>query len=260
MKNDDIQKKIAHLFTEHYPKCDFNFVTVNNTLFFKSFFNVDKQFIDFQMMDDSITNIRTSNKYLPEVKNLLSINKMKRTDFNIIQDFFSQFLSNENFNKTFTLKLNLKINELFSFKRFGATTSFTLPIKTGTDIHSRFRCKLKGSIFSYHFENHFKMKYDGTIVLVPIIIFFEQQKNEQMIAFNIYDQTIHRIRNQAFYFEDFFENSEPYDSAYHGDVFVDEYIDNYILHTLDEEIRESLIVLPRERLSEKVDILSMYMI
>lgn len=262
---NDIEKPIAELFLTTYPKSRFEFKQINDTLFFKSWFEKgqdEKMFVQFHVRDDSIINIKTINKYLPEVKKLLTINKMKRSDFNIVLGLFDQLLSNENFSKTLTIHQNLKINEMFSFKREGTTSGFTLPFRTATDIYSRFQCKLRKGIFSYHYENHFKMKRDGTILLVPVITFFDHQKNEQRYAFNIYEQTIHCIKDEEFYFEDYFENSTLFDPIYHGDVFIDSYIDNYILNELedDDDVRQELILYPREQLSGKVDLLSMYMI
>lgn len=76
-----MQQPISDIFTSRYPKSTFTFDEVNDIILFKSFFNKDKQFVDFTIRNNSITGIKTSNKYLPEIKKLLSINKMKRSDF-----------------------------------------------------------------------------------------------------------------------------------------------------------------------------------
>jgi hypothetical protein len=262
MNDNKIPQPIADLFDSRYPKSKFESKSINDIIIFKSTFDKEKQFVDFIFKKNSITTIKTNNKYLPEVKKLLSINKMKRSDFKIIDDFFTIINLNSNFNKIFYTENRVLPTEICSFKREGTTSSFTLPFIANTHSRTYLITKIRKSYFMYYLENHFKMTRDGTILIVPMITLFEHQKNEHVFAFNIYDQSIHRIRNEEFYFEDLFANNEPFNPDYHGDVFVDEYIDNYILNTLDDddEIRESLIVLPRDRLSEKVDILSMYMI
>lgn len=262
MNDNKLPQPITDLFASRYPKSKFESKSINDIIIFKSTFDKGKQFVDFIFKQNSITTIKTNNKYLPEVKNLLSINKMKRIDFKIVDDFFKLMIANSNFDKIFSVVNKLTNNDMFSFRKEGATSDFTLPFVASSNTGSYFITTIRKSYYRYYFENHFKMKKDGTILLVPIIRFFQHQKNEHVFAFNIYDQTIHRIRHEEFYFEDLFANNEPFNPEYHGDVFVDEYIDNYILNTLDDddEIRESLIVLPRDRLSEKVDILSMYLI
>lgn len=260
MKTIDIQQPISDIFTSRYPKSTFTFKMVNDLILFKSFFVKDKEFVDFTIRNNSITAVKTSNKYLPEVKKLLSINKMKRGDFKIVADFFDLMNSNSNFNKIFSIDNKLSHNEMFSFKKEGSL--FKLPLVCTGDKASFFITKMKKSYFRYYFENHFKLTKDGNILLVPVITVFEHQKNEHKFAFNIYNQTIYRVRKEEFYFEDFFENNELFNAEYHGDVFVDEYIDHYVLNELDDDddIRKELILYPREHLSGKVDLLSMYMI
>jgi len=261
MNDDKIPQPIADLFASRYPKSKFESTSINDIIIFKSTFDKEKQFVDFIFKKNSITTIKTNNKYLPEVKKLLSINKMKRSDFKIIDDFFTLINSNSNFDKIFYMENKILPTEICSFKR-DSTSAFTLPFIANTHSRTYLITKISKSYFMCDLENHFKITKDGTILIVPMITFFGHQKNEHIFAFNIYDQTIHRIRNEEFYFEDLFENNELFNPEYHGDIFVDAYIDNYILNTLDDddEIKESLIVLPRERLSEKVDILSMYLI
>jgi hypothetical protein len=260
MKKNNVQQSISDIFTSRYPKSTFTFDDVNDVILFKSFFNKDKQFVDFTIINNSIIAIKTSNKYLPEIKKLLSINKMKRSDFKIVTDFFDQMKSNSNFNKMFYIDNKLSNNDMFSFKKEGSL--FKLPLVYPSSTPSFFITKISKSYFRYYFENNFKLTRDGNILMVPTITLFEHQRNEHKFAFNIYNQTIYRIRKEEIYFEDFFENNEVFNAEYHGDVFVDEYIDNYILNELDDDdgIRQELILYPREQLSGKVDLLSMYMI
>jgi hypothetical protein len=260
MKNINIQQLISDIFTSRYPKSTFTLDEVNDIVLFKSVFDKDKQFVDFTIKKKSITTIKTNTKYLPEVKKLLSINKMKRSDFRIVTDFFKLLSSNSNFNKMFSIENRLSNDDMFSFKKEGS--SFRLPLVYPIGEQSFFITKMSKSYFRYYFENNFKITKDGTILMVPIITVFEHQKNEHKFAFNIYNQTIYRIRKEEVYFEDFFENNEVFNADYHGDVFVDEYINNYVLNTLedDDSIRQELISYPRERLSDKVNLLSMYMI
>lgn len=262
MNDENIQQPIANLFTSHYPTSKFEFKTVSGISVFKSTFDKEKQFVDFIIKANSFTNIKTNTKYLPEVKRLLSINKMKRNDLKIIDHFFRLMTTNDNFEKIFTIENRLSNTDMFMFRKEGDTSAFTLPLVASSNVGSYFITKFRKSYYRYFFENNFKITRDGTILMVPIIRFFQNQKNEHVFAFNIYNQTIHRIREEAFYFDDFFENSEIFDPAYHGDVFVNEYIDHYVLKTLDDndDIRKELVLYPLDRLSDKVDLLSMYMI
>ena len=187
---------------------------------------------------------------------------MKRSDFQVVNDFFDLISSNSNFNKIFYTENRVMPTEICSFTREGTTASFKLPFIANTHSRTYLITKISKSYFMYYLENHFKMTKDGNILIVPMITFFEHQKNEHVFAFNIYNQTIHLIRNEEFYFEDLFENNEVFNAGYHGDVFVDQYINNYILNTLedDDSIRQELILYPPEQLSSKIDLLSMYMI
>jgi len=260
MKTINLQNLINDIFTSRYPKSNFTLDEVNDVFLFKSFFDKDKQFVDFTIKNKSITNIKTNNKYLPEVKKLLSINKMKRSDFKIVTDFFNLISSNSNFNKMFYIENKLSNDDMFSFKKEGSL--FRLPLVYPSSKQSFFITKMSKSYFRYYFENNFKITRDGNILMVPTITLFEHQKNQHKFAFNIYNQTIYRVRKECVYFEDFFENNEVFNAAYHGDVFVDEYIDNYIINSFedDDDIKQLLIRLPREHLYEKVELLSMYMI
>lgn len=262
MNDDKIPQPIADLFNSRYPKSKFESKSINDIIIFKSTFDREKQFVDFIFKKNSITTIKTSNKYLPEVKRLLSINKMKRNDLKIIDHFFRLMMTNVNFEKIFTIENRLSNTDMFTFRKEGDTSAFILPLVASSNVGSYFITKFRKSYYRYFFENNFKITRDGTILMVPIIRFFQNQKNEHIFAFNIYNQTIHRIREESFYFDDFFENSELFDPTYHGDVFVNEYIDHYVLKTLDDkdDIRKELVLYPLDRLSDKVDLISMYMI
>lgn len=262
MNDNKIPQPIADLFVERYPKSKFESTSINDIIIFKSTFDKENQFVDFIFKKNSITTVKTNNKYLPEVKNLLSINKIKRSDFQVVNDFFDLISSNSNFDKIFYTENRVLPTEICSFKREGTTSAFTLPFIANTHSRTYLITKISKSYFMYYLENHFKMTKDGNILIVPMITLFEHQKNEHIFAFNIYNQTIHLIRNEEFYFEDLFENNEVFNAGYHGDVFVDQYINNYILNTLedDDSIRQELILYPPEQLSSKIDLLSMYMI
>lgn len=258
MAHHQIEKLITDLFKSQYPNCKFDFKYYNDIIHFSSTF-ADKVFVNFTVRKNSISQVKTINRYIPEVKKLFHIHKMKRTDFKIVDDFFTQISSNINFNKVFTIKNTITANEWVSFKK--ESKFFVIPSEPSTKSRCVFIGKLRNTHYRCSFENNFKMSKDGSIFIVPMIRLFDYQKNSQVFAFNIYNQTIVRVKKEEFFFEDFFENNEIFNSDYHGDVFVDEYIDNILYDVSeDDEIRQELILYPRDKLSAKVDLISMYMI
>lgn len=258
MKAIDTKQMITDLFQKRYPKTTVDFKKYKESYYFSSNFD-DKSFVRFVIQGGTISHIKTNNRYLPEVKNLFSIHKMKRIDFKIIDEFFRLINSNSNFNKVFKLRNNMTANDWFSFKR--SSDFFSLPLLPDTKYSSFLVDKLHNIHYRIYFENHFKMNKNGSFFIVPMIKFFDNRKNKQLFAINIYEKTIHYVKKEEFFFDDFFENNAIFDPEYHGDVFVDEYIDN-LIYQLDssDEIRQELILYPRDKLSTKVDLLSMYTI
>lgn len=260
MAPHQIEKLITDLFKSRYPNCEYKFQHYNGMIQFSSTFG-DRDFLIFSVKQNSFCEIKTINRYLPETKKLFSINKMKRTDFRIVDEFFNTIIENHNFNKMFKIKNSIKPNDWVNFVK--GSKFFVLPFTPSINpAHVPFFIdKLHNTHYRCSHENHFKMNKNGEILIVPMISVFGWQRREQVFAFNIYEQKICRVKKEEFFFEDLFENNEEFNSEYHGDVLVDEYID-YLLLELSEqdEIRQELILYPRNQLSDKVDLLSMYRI
>ncbi len=253
--NEDIVKSV---FKDRYPKFRGEFSFINNNTLVKYYSNTDTKFIQFFMKSGYINGIQTNNKHLPEVKNLLSLNKMKRSSLNIINDALNMINVNKHFNFLFDIEYTFKINEPFSFIKGGSDFS----LSSATKRTNYYQCKIHKSYYTYKIYNYFKIKKDGQILPVPVLTFLDNNKHGMTLAFNLYEETIHLIKNDDFYFEDFFSSNDIFDPEYDVDCFVDSFIDKNILTSLDNDnpIRQELILLPRNYLSDKVNLLGMYLI
>ena len=140
--------------------------------------------------------------------------------------------------------------------------NYILPHITEDQGFFRLTSILAESFFQFYLENSFKLSRNGKFLPIPMIRIFGYQNDEQVFAFNLYDQQVYKVKKKLFYFEDFFESAELFDVNYHGDILVDEHLEHYVINGLidDKAIRESLIVLPRDQLKNKIDLISMYLI
>lgn len=255
-----INQALTHIFSIKYPQVDVKVYNNEDIITLKSSFDDGNKFIDFEIHKNSVRRIRISHKHLIKAEKLFSINKVKSKDFDIIHVFFNQLTAHSNFNKCFKLIDRLQIKNVFRFYRDGLISN--LPNMTDDQGYVHLICNLKQDSFVLYFGNYFKLSRDGNFLPIPMIKFFEGQSNEQVFAFNIYNQQIYKVKKELFYFEDLFEDAELFDINYHGDILVDEYLDTHIINTMskDDPIRQSLITLPRENLKAKIDLISMYLI
>lgn len=260
----DVERELTQFFSAKFPDVNVKLFKTNpdidDAIMFKSSFTDGNKFISFTIRDNSINEIKVSHRNLENAHKLFSLNKLKVDAFNIIPVFFNLLPTNSNFNRVFTLFNSINQKKIFRFYKSGL--SYILPCITEDHGFSRLTSVLEETYCQFYLENSFKLSRNGKFLPIPMIRIFEHQNNEQVFAFNIYDQQIYKVKKKLFYFEDFFEAAELFDVDYHVDILVDEYLDDHILNNIDENdsVRQSLISLPREDLKAKIDLLSMYMI
>lgn len=260
----DVERELTQFFSTKFPDVNVKlFKTdpdIDDAIMFKSYFADGNKFISFTIRDNSINEIRVSHRNLENARKLFSLNTIKVDAFNIIPVFFNLLPTNSNFNRVFTLFNSINQKKIFRFYKSGL--AYILPCITEDQGFSRLTSVLEESYCQFYLENSFKLSRNGKFQPIPMIRIFGEQNNEQVFAFNIYDQQVYKVKKKLFYFEDFFESAELFDATYHGDILVDEHIDQHVINGLidDKSIRESLIVLPREQLKNKIDLISMYLI
>lgn len=260
----DVERELTQFFSAKFPDVNVKlFKTdpdLDDVIIFKSSFDDGNKFISFAIHDNFIHEISVSHRNLENVHKLFSLNKLKVDAFNIIPVFLNLLPTNSNFNRVFTLFNSINQKKIFRFYKSGL--SYILPCITVDHGFARLTSVLEETYCQFHLENSFKLSRNGKFLPVPIIRVFVDQNNEQVFAFNLYDQQVYKVKKKLFYFEDFFEAAELFDVDYHGDILVDEYIDQQVINYLidDKAIRESLIILPREDLKAKIDLISMYII
>jgi len=260
----DVERELTQFFSTKFPEVNVKLFKTNpdidDAIMFKSSFADGNKFISFTIRDNSINEIKVSHKNLKNSYKLFSLNKIKVDAFNIIPVFFNLLPTNSNFNRVFTLFNRINQKKIFRFYKSGL--AYILPCITEDHGFSRLTSVLEENYCQFYLENSFKLSRNGKFLPIPMIRIFEHQNNEQVFAFNIYDQQIYKVKKKLFYFEDFFEAAEFFDVNYHVDILVDEYLDAHILNNIDENdsIRQSLIMLPRENLKAKIDLISMYLI
>lgn len=260
----DVERELTQLFSIKFPDVNVKLSKVDSdiddAIMFKSSFDDGNKFIGFKIRDNSIMEVKASHRHLENAHKLFSLNKIKMDAFNIIPVFFNLLATNSNFNRSFTFLNNVNQKKIFRFYKSGL--NYILPHITEDQGFFRLTSILAGHYCQFYLENSFKLSRNGKFLSIPMIRIFEHQNNEQVFAFNIYDQQIYKVKKKLFYFEDFFESAELFDVNYHGDILVDEHLDhNFINGFIDEKsIRESLIILPREDLKAKIDLISMYLI
>jgi hypothetical protein len=260
----DVERELTQLFSTKFPEVNVKLSKVDSdiddAIMFKSSFDDGNKFIGFKIRDNSIIEINASHRHLENAHKLFSLNKVKVDSFNIIPVFLNLLSKNSNFNRVFTLFNSINEKKIFRFYTSGR--AYILPCITADHGFSRLTSVLDETYSQLYLENSFKLSRNGKFLPVPIIRVFVDQNNEQVFAFNLYDQQVYKVKKKLFYFEDFFEAAELFDVDYHGDILVDEYIDHQVINGLIDEksIRESLIVLPRDQLKNKIDLISMYLI
>lgn len=260
----DVERELTQLFSIKFPDVNVKLSKVDSdiddAIMFKSSFDDGNKFIGFKIRDNSIMEVKASHRHLENAHKLFSLNKIKMDAFNIIPVFFNLLATNSDFNRSFTFLNNVNQKKIFRFYKSGL--NYILPHITEDQGFFRLTSILAGHYCQFYLENSFKLSRNGKFLPIPMIRIFEHQNNEQVFAFNIYDQQIYKVKKKLFYFEDFFESAELFDVNYHGDILVDEHLDhNFINGFIDEKsIRESLIILPREDLKAKIDLISMYLI
>lgn len=260
----DVERELTQLFSIKFPDVNVKLSKVDSdiddAIMFKSSFDDGNKFIGFKIRDNSIMEIKVSHRHLENAHELFSLNKVKVDAFNIIPVFFNLLLTNSNFNRSFTFLNNMNQKKIFRFYKSGM--NYILPHITEDQGFFRLTSILAESFFQFYLENSFKLSRNGKFLPIPMIRIFGYQNDEQVFAFNLYDQQVYKVKKKLFYFEDFFESAELFDVNYHGDILVDEHLDHYVINGLidDKAIRESLIVLPRDQLKNKIDLISMYLI
>ena len=260
----DVERELTQFFSAKFPDVNVKlFKTdpdLDDVIIFKSSFDDGNKFISFSIHDNFIHEIKVSNRNLDNAHKLFSLNNLKVDAFNIIPVFLNLLPTNSNFNKVFTLFNNINQKKIFRFYSIGL--AYILPCITSDHGFARLTSVLDETDCQLYIENSFKLSRNGKFLPVPIIRIFLDQNNEQVFAFNLYEQQVYKVKKKLFYFEDFFESAELFDIEYHGDILVDEYIDHQVVNGLIDEksIRESLIVLPRDQLKNKIDLMSMYLI
>lgn len=266
MTIETIKQALTQLFAIKYPQVEVSFSTVDDIITLKSLFDDGNKFISFSIRDNSITDLSVPHKHVDNAKKLFNVKSIKSVKFDFFEEFLNSLTTNSNFNQLFTLINQLQTKKMFNFYRSGLNSR--LPHITEDQGSCNLIGKLDKRYFTFYLENYFKLTRDGNILPVPMIRFFDQQcflehhNNVQIFAFNVVDHKVYKVKKELFCFDDFFESAELFDINYHVDILVDEYLDAHILNHIDENdsIRQSLIVLPREDLKAKIDLISMYLI
>lgn len=253
-----IEKVLNDLFSQSYPKINVEISSspsIGKMLLQSSTIGL-RQFIDFTVKDYSVCDIFFNHEYAQPIKNFFSINNSKKQDLNIIQEFLDKFHSNINFNKTFQLINNIQTtNVLRTYKKADV---IRLPFMTEHTGLSNFICNNTGVFYRFRIYNHFKLSRTGKFFAVPMIHFFEDCDKPQLFAFNIYEQTIHKVTEQSFYFEDFFKENQLFNPDVDIDILVNTYIDNELLARItDISVYESIHSIPLSHLDEKVELVAM---
>lgn len=257
----DIEKILIDLFSQTYPKINVEISSspsIGKMLVQSSTINL-RQFIDFAVKDYSVHDIYFNHEYAQPIKNFFSISKIKEQNLNIIQTFLDTFNSNVNFNQTFQLVNNIQTrNVLRSYKKADV---IRLPFMTEHAGLSNFICKNTRIFYRFRVYNHFKLSRTGKFFPIPIIHFFEDCPQPKLFAFNIYEQTIYKVTQQSFYFEDFFEINTLFNPDTDVDMLVNAYIDDQLTNTItDVSVKESIISIPLSDLTKKVELTRMLFI
>jgi len=261
MDIENVEKILIDLFAQTYPKINVEISSspsIGKMLVQSSTISL-RQFIDFAVKDYSVHDIYFNHEYAQPIKNFFSISKIKEQNLNIIQTFLDNFNSNVNFNQTFRLINNLQTRNILRF--YKKADVVRLPFMTEHSYLSNFACKNTKIFYRFCIYNHFKLSRTGKFFAVPMIHFFEDCPEPQLFAFNIYEQTIYKVTQQSFYFEDFFEINTLFNPDTDVDMLVNAYIDEQLTNTItDVSIKESIQSIPLSDLTKKVELTRMFFI
>ncbi len=219
--------------------------------------NKDKEIMSAHIEDNSLKGISTKNESLKKLKKIIGLNSINVKQTKKFNELIFYLNNHEFFTDVFGLFDIIDHSLIYKYEK--SVSIFNMPFYAESQY---LRSKIGQIEFTFRFQNLFKISRDGRIIPVPTISLTDSgHLNRFMVSLNVHTDNFHLIKKDNLVFEDLFEDNYELDLEYAVTHFIDNFVDHIIKNWMDrnDPVRQDLILLPKEALSDKINILNMYL-